>query len=159
MKYIGLFNQNRHSLSNEKNNYNNNYSNVYSTNSKNSTDFNKKTIENNNLNDTKRGSNNTVKSNKKNYYNDSVTNNLNILPSQVNNIKYENRVLEIENKLMKAQKDRDQIQVEIEKMPEFPKTKVQILKKKNLEATIGEFNKEIAKLKLDLKDINQMIKD
>ncbi len=135
---------------------------MYSTNSKNSIDFNKKTNENNNLIDSKRGSNNNTalkSNNKKNYYNDSVTNNLNILPSQVNNIKYENRVLEIENKLMKVQKDRDQIQVEIEKMPEFPKTKVQILKKKNLEASIGEFNKEIAKLKLDLKDINQMLKD
>jgi hypothetical protein len=44
-------------------------------------------------------------------------------------------------------------------MPEFPKTKVQILKKKNLEANMNEFNKEISKLKQDLKDINQMMKD
>jgi hypothetical protein len=126
---------------------------------KNSSDFNKKTIENNK--ETKRGytNSNVNTNNKKNYYNESVTNNLNILPSQVNNIKYENRVLEIENKIVKVQKERDQIQIEIEKMPEFPKTKVQILKKKNLEASIGEFNKEITKLKLDLKDINHLIKD
>ena len=74
-------------------------------------------------------------------------------------MKNENKVLEMENKLIKVQKERDSIQIELEKMPEFPKTKVQILKKKNLEANMGEFIKEITKLKQDLKEFHTNFKD
>ena len=74
-------------------------------------------------------------------------------------MKNENKVLEMENKLIKVQKERDSIQIELEKMPEFPKTKVQILKKKNLEANMGEFIKEITNLKQDLKEFHTNFKD
>jgi hypothetical protein len=127
-------------------------------------EFNNKANErtNNNMNETKKGNTNNMTAktgSRKNYYNESVTNDLGVLPSQMKNIKNESKVFEFESKIMKVQKERDQIQIELEKMPEFPKTKVQILKKKNLEANMNEFNKEISKLKQDLKDINQMMKD
>ena len=166
------------SIGRDKTDYSSNYDNYssnYNKNNKINESYNKSNEKNiNSNNDNKKGSKNLNITNansntnintsnknvgKRGYYNDSVTNSMNILPSQMNNMKNENKLLDIENKLLKVQKERDFIQIEIEKLPEFPKTKVQILKKKNLEANIGEFNKEISKLKLDLKEIQTTYKD
>lgn len=107
----------------DKNNYNSNYNNSYTSNKNSSNKTNeyyskvndKNTsliIENKSNKSNINNANLTNKSNnisKKNYYNDSVTNNLNILPSQVNSIKNENKVLDCENKLLKVQKEREQV--------------------------------------------------
>ena len=167
------------SNSTDKNNYNSNYNSEYSTNKNSSNKVNeyyskvndknnKQTTENKDskINNNNNSINKNINVNKKNYYNDSVTNSLNILPSQLNVIKNENKVLDCENKLLKVQKERDQvidylsqIQIELEKLPEFPKTKVQILKKKNLEVNITDYNKEILKMRLDIKELNALNKD
>lgn len=44
-------------------------------------------------------------------------------------------------------------------MPEFPKNKAQILKKKNLELTSAEFNQDINKLKCELRELNAVNRD
>lgn len=48
---------------------------------------------------------------------------------------------------------------ELAKMPEFPKQKVQILKKKSLEHSANEFSAEINSLKSELRGINSIQKD
>ena len=44
-------------------------------------------------------------------------------------------------------------------MPEFPKQKVQILKKKSLEHTINEFNAEINTYKTELRGLHSLQKE
>jgi hypothetical protein len=39
-------------------------------------------------------------------------------------------------------------------MPEFPKQKVQILKKKNFELSINDYNTQINALKVELRELN-----
>lgn len=48
---------------------------------------------------------------------------------------------------------------ELGKMPDFPKQKVQILKKKSLEHSANEFVAEINQLKSELRALNTLQKD
>jgi hypothetical protein len=41
-------------------------------------------------------------------------------------------------------------------MPEFPKQKAQILKKKNHELTISDYNQQINTLKAELRELNAL---
>jgi hypothetical protein len=45
------------------------------------------------------------------------------------------------------------------KLPEFPKTKLQIIKKKNVELDISNYNQEINKLKVELRELNALNRD
>lgn len=153
-------NEGSSSLNKDRNNYNTNYG---TTSLKLTNEISRKS-EDQSKPENRRGvpqnNNATAKTaSKKNYYNESVTNDLGVLPSQMKTVKNENKILETENKIVKMQKEREQIQAELEKMPEFPKTKVQILKKKDLEATISTYSKEIARMKQDLKEMNQLLRE
>jgi hypothetical protein len=85
--------------------------------------------------------------------------NINILPSQKDIIKKESRILDIETKLYTLQQEREKISSELSRLPEFPKQKAQILKKKNFELSIQDFNAQINALKGELRELNAINRD
>ena len=84
---------------------------------------------------------------------------INILPSQKNIVERENKILEIETRLYTLQQEREKIRSEYNKLPEFPKTKAIILKKRDLELSINELTQDITKMKIELKSLNALNKD
>ena len=101
-----------------------------------------------------------------NSFKSAVDNNkINVMPSQKNMIQKESLVLQIEKKLYTYQQEKDQViflfyfiifQVssEFSKLPEFPKMKVQILKKKELELKMTNLGKLINNQKIELRELN-----
>jgi predicted nucleic acid-binding Zn-ribbon protein len=86
-------------------------------------------------------------------------NQINILPSQKSIVEKENKILEIETYLYTFQQEREKIRSDFNKMPEFPKNKAIILKKKDLELSINELTQNITKLKVELKSLNALNRD
>ncbi len=84
---------------------------------------------------------------------------INILPSQKNIVERENKILELETRLYTLQQEREKIRCEYNKLPEFPKNKGIILKKRDLELSINELTQNITKLKIELKSLNALNKD
>lgn len=77
-----------------------------------------------------------------------------IFPSQKEEVLKESKILEIETELYKLQKERDKLNDDLSKIPEFPKQKAQINKRRGLEIEIEEFNKKINYHKKKLRELN-----
>ena len=77
-----------------------------------------------------------------------------IFPSQKEQILKESKILEIETALYKLQKERDKLNDDLSKIPEFPKKKDQINKRRSLELVIDDYNSKINKHKQKLRELN-----
>ncbi len=51
------------------------------------------------------------------------------------------------------------MQNELSRMPEHPKQKAQILKKKDQELAISDYNQKINKIKVELRELNALNRD
>ena len=83
-------------------------------------------------------------------------NTMNIFPCQKEQVKKESLILEIESKLYKLQRERDKLNDELFKLPEFPKKKIEINQRRELELKIEKYNKEINEQKLKLRELNKI---
>jgi len=88
-----------------------------------------------------------------------MSNDMSMLPSQKVGQEREFKVREVEVKLCEAQKEKDRIDSELGKIPEFPKTKIQINKKRELELNYKEIIKEVSKQKHALRELNAVNRD
>ena len=84
----------------------------------------------------------------------SFTTSLAIFPSQREQLMKESKILEIESALYKLQKERDKLNDDLSKIPEFPKQKIQINKRRSLEYAIEEYNTKINTHKQKLRELN-----
>ena len=84
----------------------------------------------------------------------SFTTSLAIFPSQREQLMKESKILEIESALYKLQKERDKLNDDLSKIPEFPKQKMQINKRRSLEYAIEEYNTKINTHKQKLRELN-----
>ena len=86
--------------------------------------------------------------------NKTFTTTMDIFPSQKEQIMKESKILEIETALYKLQKERDKLNDDLSKIPEFPKKQAQINKRRSLELSIEEFNSKINFHKQKLRELN-----
>lgn len=109
----------------------------------------------NNLSQSRSISNLTGKKYRKTTVNDKTfTTTMDIFPSQKEQILKESKILEIETALYKLQKERDKLNDDLSKIPEFPKKKEQINKRRSLELVIDDYNSKINKHKQKLRELN-----
>jgi hypothetical protein len=81
-----------------------------------------------------------------------------IFPSQIKGIVNEKEVLDLESKLYNLQKERDIVNDEYLKFPEYPKKREEINAKKKLEIKLEEMNKEISLQKLKIRELKEQNK-
>ena len=70
--------------------------------------------------------------------------------------KKESLILEIESELYKLQRERDKLNDDLFKLPEFPKKKIEINQRRELELKIEKYNKEINEQKVKLRELNKI---
>jgi len=83
-------------------------------------------------------------------------NTMNIFPCQKEQVKKESLIVEIESKLYKLQRERDKLNDELFKLPEFPKKKIEINQRRELELKIEQYNKNINDQKTKLRELNKV---
>ena len=120
---------------NEENNYNNNYYN----NKNNFQKFSKNNKEN------------VIQRNTKG----NITTSVGVFPSQLKSIVNEREILNLESKLFNLQKERDLINDEYLKFPEYPKKREEINAKRKIEIKLEEMNKEISLQKLKIRELKE----
>ena len=86
-------------------------------------------------------------------FNNKITKSLGVFPSQVKSIANEKEILELEDQLYNLQKERDRINDEYLKFPEFPKKREEINAKRKIEIKLEEMNKEIHLNKLKIREL------
>ena len=98
--------------------------------------------------------------NRKNKFNNKRKNNLNnittnvgVFPSQLKVIANEREILNLESQLFNLQKERDLINDEYLKYPEYPKKREEINAKRKVEMKLEEMNKEISLQKLKIREL------
>ena len=79
-----------------------------------------------------------------------------IVPCQKEQVKKESLILEIESELYKLQRERDKLNDDLFKLPEFPKKKIEINQRRELELKIEKYNKEINDQKVKLRELNKI---
>lgn len=110
---------------------------------------------NNSMNQTRSISSISGKKIRRSTVNDKTfTTTMDIFPSQKEQIMKESKILEIETALYKLQKERDKLNDDLSKIPEFPKKQAQINKRRSLELSIEEFNSKINFHKQKLRELN-----
>ena len=87
-----------------------------------------------------------------------TTTSVGIFPSQIKGIVNEKEVLDLESKLYNLQKERDIVNDEYLKFPEYPKKREEINAKKKLEIKLEEMNKEISLQKLKIRELKEQNK-
>jgi hypothetical protein len=70
----------------------------------------------------------------------------------------ENKIKFLENKMSGLNREREAVQAELNKMPQHPKKRDQIAKKQELEDKVENYGRELAQLKVELKELTS-IKD
>ena len=98
--------------------------------------------------------------NRKNKFNNKRKNNLNnittnvgVFPSQLKVIANEREILNLESQLFNLQKERDLVNDEYLKYPEYPKKREEINAKRKIEIKLEEMNKEISLQKLKIREL------
>jgi len=76
-----------------------------------------------------------------------------VFPSQLNAIANEREILNLESQLFNLQKERDLINDEYLKYPEYPKKREEINSKRKVEMKLEEMNKEISLQKLKIREL------
>ena len=87
-----------------------------------------------------------------------TTTSVGIFPSQIKGIVNEKEVLDLESRLYNLQKERDIVNDEYLKFPEYPKKREEINAKKKLEIKLEEMNKEISLQKLKIRELKEQNK-
>ena len=105
------------------------------------------TVDNNN-NNRKNKSNNKRKNNLNN-----ITTNVGVFPSQLKVSANEREILNLESQLFNLQKERDLVNDEYLKYPEYPKKREEINAKRKIEIKLEEMNKEISLQKLKIREL------
>ena len=83
----------------------------------------------------------------------SITTSVGVFPSQLKSIVNEREILNLESDLFNLQKERDLINDEYLKYPEYPKKREEINSKRKVEIKLEEMNKEISLLKLKIREL------
>lgn len=83
----------------------------------------------------------------------------NILPSQKGNLEREKKIRAVEVQLYSMNRERDLMQAELNRLPQHPKKREQIVKRKELEDKIDSYSKDLAKLKQELRELNAINRD
>ena len=132
------------------------------TNSKIDTDYRKNNMDYNNENIDEEVKNNektegldeygNINNQRKNNF-DKIKNNVGVFPSQIKGIQNEREILELESQLFNLQKQRDLINDEYLKFPEYPKKREEINAKRKVEMKLEEMNKEISLQKLKIREL------
>ena len=127
---------------------------------KNKVDYNNDKIEeevkNNDKNDVLNESENNMAKNinnrRKNNL-DNITTKVGVFPSQMKTIANEREILNLESQLFNLQKERDLVNDEYLKYPEYPKKREEINAKRKIEMKLEEMNKEISLQKLKIREL------
>ena len=127
---------------------------------KNKVDYNNDKIEeevkNNDKNDVLNESENNIAKNinnrRKNNM-DNITTKVGVFPSQMKTIANEREILNLESQLFNLQKERDLVNDEYLKYPEYPKKREEINAKRKIEMKLEEMNKEISLQKLKIREL------
>ena len=127
---------------------------------KNKVDYNNDKIEeevkNNDQNDVLNESENNIAKNinnrRKNNL-DNITTKVGVFPSQMKTIANEREILNLESQLFNLQKERDLVNDEYLKYPEYPKKREEINAKRKIEMKLEEMNKEISLQKLKIREL------
>ena len=127
---------------------------------KNKIDYNNDKIEeevkNNDKNDVLNESENNIAKNinnrRKNNL-DNITTKVGVFPSQMKTIANEREILNLESQLFNLQKERDLVNDEYLKYPEYPKKREEINAKRKIEMKLEEMNKEISLQKLKIREL------
>ena len=85
----------------------------------------------------------------------SITTSVGVFPSQLKTIVNEREILNLESKLFNLQKERDLINDEYLKFPEYPKKREEINAKRKIEIKLEEMNKEISLQKLKIRELKE----
>ena len=85
----------------------------------------------------------------------SITTSVGVFPSQLKVIANEREILNLESKLFNLQKERDFINDEYLKYPEYPKKREEINAKRKIEIKLEEMNKEISLQKLKIRELKE----
>ena len=84
-----------------------------------------------------------------------LTTSVGIFPSQLKSLENEREILNLESKLFNLQKERDLINDEYLKFPEYPKKREEINAKRKIEIQLEEMNKEISSQKLKIRELKE----
>ena len=84
-----------------------------------------------------------------------LTTSVGIFPSQLKALENEREILNLESKLFNLQKERDLINDEYLKFPEYPKKRKEINAKRKIEIQLEEMNKEISSQKLKIRELKE----
>lgn len=136
-----------------KNNNDYNNDNDFNSNSNNDDNYNNNYYNFNKLRNYNKGNQNVRNSKGK-----ITTTSVGIFPSQIKGIINEKEVLDLESKLYNLQKERDIVNDEYLKFPEYPKKREEINAKKKLEIKLEEMNKEISLQKLKIRELKEQNK-
>ena len=136
-----------------KNNNDYNNDNDFNSNSNNDDNYNNNYYNFNKLRNYNKGNQNVRNSKSK-----ITTTSVGIFPSQIKGIINEKEVLDLESKLYNLQKERDIVNDEYLKFPEYPKKREEINAKKKLEIKLEEMNKEISLQKLKIRELKEQNK-
>ena len=137
---------------------NNDYNNDNDFNSNSNNDDNYNNSNNNYYNFNKLRNYNKGNQNVRNGKGKITTTSVGIFPSQIKGIVNEKEVLDLESRLYNLQKERDIVNDEYLKFPEYPKKREEINAKKKLEIKLEEMNKEISLQKLKIRELKEQNK-
>ena len=105
-----------------------------------------------NENEYNRSKNMNIINRRKNNLNN-ITTNVGVFPSQIKTIENEREILNLESQLFNLQKERDLVNDEYLKYPEYPKKREEINAKRKIEMKLEEMNKEISLQKLKIREL------
>jgi hypothetical protein len=86
---------------------------------------------------------------------DRITTPASSIPSMYNSVECERDILKLESDLFNLQKERDWVNDEYLKYPEYPKKRDEINAKRNIEIKLEEMNKEINLQKLKIRELKE----
>ena len=107
----------------------------------------------NNNNNFRTFSNNNKENQNKRTTMGGITTSVGVFPSQLKSLANEREILNLESKLFNLQKERDLINDEYLKYPEYPKKREEINAKRKIEIRLEEMNKEISLQKLKIREL------
>ena len=138
---------------NEKDNNLNNYQ-EHNKNTKTSQEYknNEEEVKNNDKLEISNGNEN-ISNNKRRNNKNNITTNAGVFPSQLKSIANEREILNLESQLFNLQKERDLVNDEYLKYPEYPKKREEINAKRKIEMKLEEMNKEISLQKLKIREL------
>ena len=97
--------------------------------------------------------NENITNNKRRNNKNNISTNSGVFPSQLKSIANEREILNLESQLFNLQKERDLVNDEYLKYPEYPKKREEINAKRKIEMKLEEMNKEISLQKLKIREL------